>query len=176
MHTKIERKLDRIDTKLQDLLANLQAYSDAKLNQKPDENSWSVLQVLHHLLTVEQLSAKYVQKKLSYNPKLTDVGLGTWWRALLLHSYNYLPIKLKAPKNVSEQLPEQTTLAETAEQWLTTRRELRSYLRTLPEDIFRKEVYKHPISGRMSLGHMLDFFEGHFDRHQKQINRTLKRV
>lgn len=174
MQTKIEQKLDKIDAKLQNLLADLRQYSDTKLNYKPDDSAWSVLQTMHHLLTSERLSTKYIKKKLSYNPDLPDVKFGTQWRAFLLRSYNYLPVKLKAPKNVSENLPEQTTLAETSEAWLATRSELRAFLSTLPEETFKKEVYKHPISGRLSLYHMLDFFDLHFDRHQRQIQQTLK--
>jgi hypothetical protein len=176
MNTKIERKLDKIDAKLQDLLTDLQQYSDSSLNYKPDDHTWSALQVMHHLLTSERLSTKYIKKKLSYNPDLPDVNFGTQWRAFLLRSYNYLPVKLKAPKNVSESLPEKSSLAETSEAWLATRQELRAFLNTLPEETFKKEVYKHPVSGRLSLFHMLDFFDRHFDRHLKQINRTLDAI
>ncbi len=174
MNQKTAEQLERIDAKLQQLLEKLRSYSDEVLNKKPTPDSWSVLQVMHHLMLAENLSGKYVQKKLSFNPKLEKTNWSTAWRMLVLRSYNYLPIRLKAPANVSsENLPEQSTLSETSEKWLTQRRQLRDYLATLPDDIFDKEVYKHPIAGRLSLLGMLTFFEGHFDRHLAQINRIL---
>lgn len=174
MNKKTAAYFDKIDEKLQQLLNNLQQYSDEELNRKPTPESWSVLQVMHHLMLAESLSGKYVQKKLSFNPKLKGTNLGTAWRMLVLRSYNYLPFKLKAPRNVgSENLPETSRIEETAEKWLAQRRELRAYLSTLPEEIFKKEVYKHPFAGRLSLDGMLRFFEGHFDRHRKQIDRIL---
>lgn len=174
MNNKTSVYFDKIDRKLQQLLDELKQYSDEKLNHKPTPESWSVLQVMHHLMLAENLSGKYVQKKLSFNPELKNTNLGTAWRMLVLRSYNYLPLKLKAPKNVgSENLPETSGFEQTAEKWLTQRQELRAFLSTLPDEIFKKEVYKHPIAGRLNLDGMLQFFEGHFDRHRKQINRIL---
>ncbi|MFN7117073.1 MAG: DinB family protein [Saprospiraceae bacterium] len=175
MNQKISAQLQQIDTKLNKLLSDLQQYSDEKLNHKPTPESWSVVQVLQHLMLVENASAKYVQKKLSYNPKLSKVNLGTAWRMLILKSYNWLPIKLKAPSYVNENnFAEQAVLADVAAKWQEQRRQLRDYLATLPDTIYDKEVYKHPLAGRLSLNGMLQFYEGHFDRHYKQIQRLLK--
>lgn len=174
MNVKTEKQFKRIDAKLLQLLNELSQYSDEKLNSKPSSDSWSTLQVIHHLMLAENLSAKYIQKKLSFNPKLKNVNILTGIRMVILKNYNLLPIKLKAPKNVSvENLPEQSSLSEASQQWLAQRAALRAYLETLPEEIFRKELYKHPIAGRLSLYGMLAFFEGHFDRHLKQIHRIL---
>ncbi|MFN0318610.1 MAG: DinB family protein [Burkholderiales bacterium] len=174
MNPKIESQLQLIDSKLAHLLADLQQYSEAILNRQPSPNGWSILQVLQHLMLVELASEKYVRKKLSYNPKLPKINLGTAWRMLLLKSYNWLPLKLKAPSYVNENnFPANPVLAELGEKWQEQRRQLRDFLATLPNDIFDKEVYKHPLVGRLSLGGMLQFYEGHFDRHQKQIKKLL---
>ncbi len=175
MNQKVAAQLQHIDTKLNLLLTDLKQYSDEKLNHKPSAESWSVLQVLQHLMLVENASQKYVQKKLSYNPSLSKVNLGTAWRMLILKSYNWLPIKLKAPSYVNENnFAEKTTFSEVAAQWQAQRQNLRDYLSALPEDLFDKEVYKHPLAGRLSLLGMLNFYEGHFDRHYKQIQKLLK--
>lgn len=175
MNKKTEHQLQRIDLKLGHLLTDLQQYSEATLNRKPTPNSWSVLQVLQHMMLVESASDKYVRKKLSYNPKLPKTNLGTAWRMLLLKSYNWLPIKLKAPSYVNENnFPADAVLAEIAEKWQEQRSGLRDFLAALPNDIFNKEVYKHPLVGRLSLLGMLQFYEGHFDRHQKQIKKLLE--
>ncbi len=168
-------QLDRMDAKLQRLLTDLQAYSEAELNRKPSPESWSVLQILHHLMLAERLSVGYVRKKLSFNPTLPNTGLLTWLRLQGLRTYNWLPVKLKAPKAVGkENLPDESTLADAAQQWLAQRAELRTWLSALPEELFKKELYKHPLAGRQSLYGMLLFFEGHFDRHLQQIQRSLR--
>lgn len=175
MNQKVAAQLQQIDTKLNQLLTDLKQYSDEKLNHQPTPESWSVLQVLQHMMLVENASQKYVQKKLSYNPKLSKANLGTVWRMFILKSYNWLPIKLKAPSYVNENnFAEKATLADVAAQWQTQRQHLQDFLVALPEAIFDKEVYKHPLAGRLSLLGMLRFYEGHFDRHYKQIQKLLK--
>lgn len=174
MNSKIENQLEQIDTKMEHLLKDLQQYSEATLNRKPTPNSWSVLQILQHLMLVESASEKYVRKKLSYNPSLKKVSILTSLRIVGMRMYNLLPIKLKAPTYVNENnFPATSTLTEVAEKWKAQRRELRTYLATLPADVFDKEVYKNPIVGRLSVLGMLQFYEGHFDRHRKQVDRLL---
>lgn len=175
MNQKIENQLQHIDKKLEQLLQDLQQYSEEKLNHQPTPDSWSVLQVLQHLALVEQASEKYVRKKLSFNPTLPKVNLGTAWRIVILRTYNWLPIKLKAPSYVNENNFDSTaTFQEIATKWKDQRQQLQEFLGTLPDAIFDKEVYKNPIVGRLSLFGMLRFYEGHFDRHYKQIQRLLK--
>ena len=177
MNTKIKTQLHKIDQKLGLLLHDLQHYSDAKLNQQPDESSWSVLQVMQHLMIVEGYAHRYLQKKLSYNPDLQKAGLLANFRSALLNFYLASPIRAKAPEIVSgNTLSTDTTFWEVAKQWKQQRKVLGEYLETLPPDVFEKEVYKHPLTGRLKLSGMLSFFEKHFDRHHKQIYRTLKKV
>ncbi len=177
MNIKIENQFKALEAKLEKLISDLKPHSDQLLNSKPDAHSWSVLQVMHHLMLAEDLSAKYVYKKLSFKPELKNKSWLTKWRVFKLKTYNTLPIRLKAPQNVSrENLPDQTSLEDTAQQWLTQRAQLRRYLETLPDELFEKEIYKHPLAGKLGLDGMLWFFEGHFDRHLLQINRTLKRL
>lgn len=175
MDQKVEKQLQLIDQKLSHLFVDLQQYSLEKLKNKPTPESWSVLDVLQHLILVENASVKYVQKKLSFNPKLSNVNVGTVWRMFILKSYNWLPFKLKAPSYVNEQNFSKTAeLNELIAKWQAQRHQLRDYLQTLPADVYNKEIYKHPIAGRLSLNGMLQFFDGHFDRHYKQIQKLLK--
>jgi hypothetical protein len=175
MNQKVEAQLQHIDTKLDRLLTNLAQHPAEKLQQRPTPGTWSVTDVLQHLMLVENASQQYVQKKLSFNPTLPNVNLGTAWRMLVLKSYNWLPIKLKAPKYVDEtNFSTDLLLTDIADRWRNQRLQLRGFLESLPEDIFNKEVYKHPLAGRLSLLAMLQFYEGHFDRHHKQIRKLLK--
>lgn len=175
MNHKVENQFQHIDAKSAKLLADLKRYTDGQLNQKPSPAAWSVMEVLQHLLLVEKVSQQYVQKKLSFNPTLKDANLLTSLRMRAAYLYNFLPIKLKAPKYVDERnFSSNINLSDISAQWQTQRQQLQAYLATLPEEIFKKEVYKNPVVGRLSLFGMLQFFEGHFDRHHRQIKQLLK--
>jgi hypothetical protein len=176
MNKRVDEQLYKLDEALRVLFTELDNYSESKLNQKPNPKGWSVFQVMHHLIRAEGYSLKYVQKKLSHNPTLTNAGILTQLRVTMAILYNHFPFKIKAPEAVAEGLPELSSFWETAKIWKSQRQELRNYLNEMPEDLFKKEIYKHPIFGRMTISGMIIFFEKHFERHQRQIYKTLKQV
>lgn len=177
---KIDQQLNRLDQSLEQLIALLSTYSSEQLNRKPAPEAWSAMQVVNHLLMAETGSAYYLRKKLSDPDNLSNLskaGLGTAFRNNLLKLSLWVPyVKFKAPPMVStDKLPLVSERDVVFEQWKTARKDLRAYLATLPEAIFAQEAYRHPRAGRITIGHMLEFFEAHFNRHLKQIKRTLAR-
>ena len=176
LNPKVERKLAKLDANLTSLLKVLKDYSEETLNKKPGENKWSVMQVMHHLMMAEWYGQSYVQKKLSYYPELKNAGVVAVFRNFLMNTYLKFPLKVKAPAAVSgENLPEYSSFWETAKKWKNQRQELRSLMESIPPENFKKEIYKHPFAGRLTLMGLLDFYEGHFMRHRKQINKILKK-
>lgn len=131
------------------------------------------MQNLHHLMRAEGFALQYVKKKLSFVPQLSPITWKTRWRGWMACTYLSLPIKVKAPKAVREELPEDSQLEAVVVEWKAKRLELATYLNGLPEEILNKEIYKHPVAGRLSLYGMLDFMKAHVKRHQGQIDRTL---
>ncbi|MBK9337326.1 MAG: DinB family protein [Lewinellaceae bacterium] len=159
------------------LLNALASTSDAVLNQKPADGGWSAIQVLHHLIVSEELSLRYVQKKLGFEPTLEKAGLAEWLRARTLWFYLNIPIKFKAPPMVGrEHLPDFATLADTKARWMDIRQKWAAYIGQMPSDMAEKAVYRHPLAGRLSWSGMLTFFRCHFERHLKQIRRTLRHI
>lgn len=174
MNPKVESRLKKMDNDLTKLFEELKDYSEKSLNKKPAEGKWSIMQIMHHLILAEGGSAGYVKKKMSFNPKLEKAGMKASWNRFLVVTYLKLPFKVKAPEGVSgEHLPEHSNFWETAKLWKQQRQELKELLSSLPEGSFDKELYKHPLSGKMKISGMLDFFEQHFRRHRKQINKIL---
>lgn len=175
INPKLDIQLKDLDKKLNNLLKELKAYSEDQLNRKPKEDAWSVIQVMHHVMMSENGSLKYVKKKLSFNPELKKAGFKSGFREMVLNTYLGSPIKWKAPEAISgDNLPSHETFWKTAQQWKNQRIELREFLEKLDEDLLKKEVYKHPFVGRISINGMLRFFNRHFDRHNKQIKRITK--
>ena len=177
MDKKTQVHLGNLNHKLTALLHDLKDYSDAKLNEQPSEEAWSVLQVMQHVMGAEAGAIAYVQKKLSFEPQLEKAGVMSEMRSLILNASLSLPVKIKAPAAISgENLATDLTFWEVAKQWKQQRKNLETYLASLPGDLFERDLYKHPMSGKMTLRSMLSFFNVHMDRHVRQIRRTLKKV
>ncbi|MCB0598489.1 MAG: DinB family protein [Lewinellaceae bacterium] len=175
MTPSLDQRLKKMDRRLEGLLDQLSAYDNEALNRKPADGGWSALQVMHHLLLAEEGSVKYVKKKLSFNPELEPAGFSSAWRAFLLNFYFLLPLKFKAPPGVGDDvLPAQSDFKEVSDRWLASRKALREYMEGLSPDLFQKSIYRHPFAGRMSLEGMVRFFDGHFERHRKQIERVIR--
>ncbi|MBK8967859.1 MAG: DinB family protein [Lewinellaceae bacterium] len=174
MKSKILRRNAAYQKQVEALLERLAASDDSVLNMSAMDGGWSAIQTAHHLILTEELSLKYVQKKLSFQPKLEVPGPDSWFRSNLLALYLYLPFKFKAPDAVGDQsLPGFTSLADTRARWLKIRQDWTDFLEQLPGDLVDKSVYRHPFAGRFGWPGMLRFFQNHFTRHQKQIFRTL---
>jgi len=174
MKSNILRYNDAYQKEVEQLLNELAAGNDATLNMAAIDGGWSALQTVHHLILTEELSLSYVQKKMSFNPKLDQAGFKERMRAASLWFYLNLPFKFKAPALVSdENLPGFTTLALSRDRWLDIRQRWTVFLQQLPEEMLDKAVYRHPFVGRLSWMGTLRFFHFHFQRHRKQIYRTI---
>ncbi|RMF20785.1 MAG: DinB family protein [Bacteroidetes bacterium] len=174
MHPTYAKLLERLDAGLNDLLESLSGLTDEQINAPAPDGGWSIAQVMLHLMVAEELSVKYIRKKLSFNPKLEKAGLKAALRRLALIGYLKTPLKFKAPKGVdATSWSEPVPLEELRERWLKARAELRILLEELPSDTFDKELYKHPLVGKLPVSAMLEFYQVHFERHLGQIRRQL---
>ena len=169
------KRYAKLDQKLSVLLDDLKKHPDVFLNKSPGEGKWSALQTMYHLMIAEKKSHEYIEKKLSFNPTLKKAGVATWGRATMIKSYMSSPLKVKAPAAVGDQvIPNDLTFWEIAKPWKENRAALLKFLQTMPQEYVNKEIYKHPVGGRLGINGMLTFFETHFDRHKKQIYRALE--
>jgi len=177
MDKKTANELQKANRNLDQLISRLEELPPEQLSAAPSEGAWSVLDCLHHLRLAEYYAHAYIKKKLSFNPELKSNNLSSWMRSKMLTTYSRWPMKWQAPKGVDKAaFPEDSSLEEIVGKWKGQRQKLESYLNELPIELFGKQVYKHPFSGRLSLAGMVTFFNSHFDRHLKQINRTIKQV
>lgn len=171
----LQQRLREMTTSLDDLLLQLEAYDDEQLNRPPGPGRWSAMQVLQHLMLAEKLSQQYIVKKQHTLPgQLPSAGFGTWWRAMLVWFFLYLPFKRKAPAMVAEgALPAYATLAATAAEWRQQRQELQELLAGLNPALHKKAFYRHPVAGSMTTAGMLGFFLWHIEHHRRQLRECL---
>jgi hypothetical protein len=177
MQSIYKTKIEHLNKELELLFVKLKDISDQELNRKPSDTEWSVSFVVQHLMTSEGLSLRYVQKKTSYESKFKPVNFRTKLRIVGLRFFQWLPFKFRAPAPVNESnFKVGLTKDLLSKQWLSQRQELAEFMENVPSEWRDKEIYKHPIAGRIPLYGMLDFFIHHFRRHERQIDRILKKV
>lgn len=166
----------RLDQQLENQLRILATQDDHLLFKSPEPGAWSPIQVLQHLLLSERGSLNYLKKKISGGlHTIPPATLLTSVRFLLFRAFLALPIKVKAPKAISEEsFPEVESLDALAEEYHNLRKDFKTFLTNLPEEAFQLEIFRHPRAGKITLAGLVLFFELHFKRHEKQIRRALK--
>jgi len=153
------------------LYNKLQEFDSELLHRKPSPDSWSVLQVINHLIISETGTLKYLQKKIQ-SPTLPEKSFFEPIKMIFLNLIMKSPLKFKAPTVVSE--PENKDLNSSFEDWERIRKDIEEFVVEYPESNEDKAIFKHPFTGRISLENTLWFFKMHILHHQKQIDRLLK--
>ncbi|MCC6282157.1 MAG: DinB family protein [Saprospiraceae bacterium] len=174
MKPSIIARNKRYTHQVQTLLQDLGAYTDDKLNQKPADGGWSAIQIMHHLILSEEYSMNYIRKKMGFGSDFAPNNWSARFRSFLLWASLTSPIKFKSPPAIGrENLPEFATLAETQLRWEQARKAWEDFFEQMPAELSEKLVYKHPRAGKITFMQMLWFFETHFQRHRKQIYRSI---
>lgn len=161
---------DRLEIQRKDLISFYKSFNGEQLAFKPGPQSWSMNQVLRHLVTAEHQSLKLIKRKMNQTGDLPDVTLGARTRAMVLKIALALPIKFKAPKiaDVQDEVPDPDVLFN---EWNGVRMEFKEFLMETDEEKFTKTVYQHPRAGYLTLKQAIEFMEDHIRHHQKQIDR-----
>ena len=175
MHKKLSSKLSKLSDKTEKLMNQLDGENLEILQKKPDENSWSVIQILNHLMVSESSSLNYVKKKILGIDTVGKVGVSARARMLAMNLAFNGKRKFKAPVYVDNP-SNSDDLQQIKERWRELRGDLNTFLEDFPDEYIEKVVYRHPISGRVSTSQMIDFFIMHMRHHVHQVNRTLLQV
>jgi DinB superfamily len=177
MTEKIEAQLQRLDASLDALLKDLIHYPHERLAQKPGLGQWSPYEVIQHLMIAENGAYRYLSKKTLDQSKLVSSNPLSKFRGWLIKTYLGTPFKFKAPPGAADDFFQPVdSFAQISGAWQQQRADLRKLLESLPDSVFRTQAYKHPVGGRIDIAGMLGFFEAHFQRHRKQIERALQGV
>lgn len=175
MRSDIDYQWKNLETKRLNLISELSKFDNVILNTSPAPSAWSVLQVIQHIMVTEGISLAYITKKLSYKSDIPKAGLNSKLRRLALSFIFTLPFKYKAPQ-ILDFLPEITNMQLITAKWTAQRLDFYDFLDKMPDNVLDSEIWRHQIVGKMNISQMIDFFDSHFDRHQKQIEKTLNIV
>ena len=175
MNAQLEKQFNQIEEQRKDLFNELKGFSDELLNKKPAPEKWSVAEVIAHLITAEEMSLKYLQKKTQDTSTAKPESFNSKWRWLLVQIVFTFNIKFKAPEIVEPKLGYQSQ-ADLEKKWTDVRSQIAAILNKLSDKEINTELWKHAVAGKLNLYHMVEFFGVHTGRHKKQIERTLAAV
>ena len=170
MNKNIKHEFEALEKSRTELFAKLDKLDASKMNKQPDASSWSVVQVMDHLIQAETNSVMYISKKLSFNPDLKKANFNTHFRMFLLKAALTLPMKWKAPKIIAVANNDKSYV-EAKAAWATVRNNLSDLLEKFPEEHLQAELFKHPMAGKFTIVQAVSFMHTHFNHHLKQIER-----
>lgn len=173
MHPLLEKYFVKLEKDKADLLNILLAADDAKLNNSPSKEKWSPAQIIYHLVQSEQVSFRYIEKRIKHADKVKTAGIKSSLYSFLVVKGLRLPLKFKAPPLVAE-VPASMPLGSLEQQWNEVRIKMKLVLESATDAHLTKAFYIHPVAGPMNLLNTLRFMQEHLYRHKRQILKLLK--
>lgn len=166
--------LKRLEKLRLEIVTDLDSLSVNQRNFSESPDTWNPVQVAMHLVIAEQLSLKYIHRKVRSDEELQKAGFKSWLRMLTLKIAFNLPFKYTAPKrtDTTGKDPDFDTLKS---DWKAVRSEYRFLVEDLDVEVLKSEILKHPRVGMINMKQTLDFMEIHASHHQKQIKGIIGR-
>ena len=171
MNPKIQKHWQRMEEGKAYYDALLQVFNDEQLNFHPENGSWSMLDVMQHLFTSENISLKFMQN-FDFNRKNEKVGLKAEVKTVMLVNRLNSRKKYQAPKILEEKkdsLNISKNPHEFSHQWDDIRKEMFSFLNDFPNDKIGHFIFSHPVVGKLNILQTMQFFVAHMKHHQYQI-------
>ncbi len=175
MDDKLRNQFLVLEKKREALMQRLEKLNNEQLNQPEAEGKWSLMQVCEHLMLGEKASIDYIEKKLTYPKNIPANTIFTKIRYFVFKAIIASPLKFKAPP-IAQQFADYSDFAELRQRWQDNRQALRSTINRIPDNLIRRNIYKHPAAGKLSIYQCLDFHNTHFNHHMYQIERILKKM
>ena len=153
-------------------LSLLDSWSDKRLHEQPS-GGWNALQVTEHLITSEYGTLHYLLKKTQAPAsELEESDEQSAEASRKLNLALKSDLKWEAP-GVLAPPSGAHSLAELTAKWDELRKGWFQLLSSIDEAYIRKQVFKHPIAGRIDLLQTLSFVENHIHHHVHQIRRIV---
>ncbi|WP_185806812.1 DinB family protein [Bacillus sp. HMF5848] len=149
----------------ENLLESVEGVNDTVLNKKPSEDSWSIAQVLRHLIDTEAMVVTQLKKAiLEESEKVEDKPL----QAVASRKH-----KVKTPYDPPTDYIEKATLINNLHE---SRQQLLLFLDEADEQSLDNKSMKHPAFGAVNLRQMIEFIGYHEERHTDQIEEIKQLV
>ena len=158
---------EHLDTTRTQLLQEIHLLDDTTFNKKPDAQSWSVAQICHHLVLVEEAT----KKAITWGLKAEEQSIPARKNVQLILDRSR---KFQAPPIV-EPAEEPFTVQAMLDLLATTRKNLLAFLQTIEEpEALAKRAVKHPALGELPLDQWIEMVYMHEQRHIKQLQEIVR--
>lgn len=168
MLPSLQAHFDALEERRQALVAELEGCAPEQLSFRQAPEAWSLGEVAHHLLLVEQGVLQVLSDERRQHPGrrtiLNRIG------SVAVRVVFALGIRVKVP--IRSVVPTgDVPLNEVKQQWNDTRAGIRVYLEGVASPTLRQPLLRHPVSGPMDVSQGLVFLRRHFDHHLRQVAR-----
>lgn len=154
---------DNLSETRNNLVQEITVLSDVQVNSKPDLNTWSIAQVCHHLVLVEESTIKAIEWGLKENSSIQGE------RKKIEHIILDRSKKLRAPKIV-EPDEKPFKVQQIIDLLNDSRKKLLTFLSTIEDkSILAEKSMKHPALGEITLDQWIEQIYLHEQRHIEQI-------
>jgi len=163
-------RLAAIEVRRQALLARVGEMDPAALARRPPDGGWSLLEVIEHLVLVEEVVLGAPDRPpYEHPPRRT---LGNRLRYLMVMGVLRFGIDVRAPSR--RMIPAgECDLAALRQRWDRNQAWFRAHLADLDASGARRAVFRHPVSGPIDAHQAVTMLGAHLARHDGQVQRLL---
>ncbi len=173
MLADLSRRFQHLESTRSALLQRLAQSSVEQLRFRVAPQTWSIGEIVHHLILAESLSVAYFGRKLDQVATLRQVSWSAGLRSTLMTWALRSPLKFKAPSPLILTTPE-VALSDLQVQWETQRQKLHKLLERITPEMLQLSLYRHPVAGLLTVKQMLVFMQAHFEHHVRQIEKIIR--
>lgn len=175
MNSKFENRFNRLQDLFKEYEKEIKNISHEQANKNPETGGWSMAEVVFHVSHAEKIIVQYIQKKLINPEESRRAGLKSWYRASLLRFALRSKRKFRAPKVLDDPKGPYEKDALFSE-WKIIRATLSQTFNSVPREHINRQLFKHPVVGKINLYQTLGFMGDHMQRHLEQVRRIKKEI
>lgn len=176
MNSKVKQKFQALEDQRSLLYKITDHLTDDQANMKAQNNGWSLAQIYYHIYLIESNTFDYLSHKLKEEKDIPESGVKEWCRSILLKFLLKLPVKYKAPRKVSEPIPDKVEFDDLKQKWNETREAIKLLLEVLTPQQLDSQMFRHPRMGHINIYQTLDFLKDHHEHHLPQIKNRLSKI
>lgn len=163
--------LQQMEAEKERFLTELKSWTVEERSYHP-EGGWNALQIMEHIITSEVGTLGYLKKKTQ--AAIEDIPLldeETTANGVKLVEALKSTRQWQAP-NVLQGPTGTHSYDAMATHWETVREDFFTFMDGLPGGLNHRQVFNHPIAGRIGLVHTIAFLASHITHHMHQLERV----
>ena len=160
--------ITNLDTRKAAMLHYMDGLSESDLKHSPHPKTWSPLEVLEHIIIVEEMTTK------ASRPKAGEDRVGLKPRIFIALGVGPMRPGFRIPTMSMLQPKRNHDYQALKERWSEARRTLAAQVKSVQSESKNRAMVVHPLAGPMSAAMALDFLDVHLRYHWKNFPRVSK--